>query len=117
MKPIEPGMLILPYTKSLPITTFQQTDPDAPDGLFIRARFHEGLGVWYSDCSDGSTPSHPLSSKGGLIVFVPRKIKLAEVVRVTASISPSAARGTPLLATLDFQTPLDFELSNIGKTV
>ena len=116
MKPtIEVGNLVLPYTRTLPIITYRQDDSEA-DEFFIRAKKHVGLNVWYADCAEVTgNGTHPISSKSGLIVFVPRIVKKGEIIRIT-SVFPNgaAARGSMIPAPQDFRTPLDFELGNVG---
>lgn len=117
MKPtIEVGTLILPYSRTMAMTTFHQTDPDSPD-FFIRAKMHPEMEVWYSDCTEvpGQT-THPLMAGTGLVIFVPRELRIGEVVKVT-SVFPNgaAARGSILKTNQEFKTPMDYDLEKMGQ--
>ena len=110
---ISAGTIVIPYTRTMPIATFHQIDESLPD-MFVRVKKHKDLNVWYSECADGlAGTANPLTSGNGLIVFVPRQLKINEVVRIV-SVFPNgnAAKGAIIKADGDFQTPFDYELAN-----
>jgi hypothetical protein len=117
MKPIAVGDIVFPYSKSLALQTFKKENPD----VFIRARYHEQLNIWYSiSCLEGNeNPTLPESSdkSGGLIVFLQRVPKAGEGVRISkVAASGSSARGTIIdIQNVRYQSPFEFETITNNK--
>lgn len=111
------GDLILPYTKTLPIITYDQSDEHNHD-LFIRAKFSKNLDVWYSECeaNPNKTAKLTLAAVPGMIIFVPRVLQAGELVRIVKLFGATSGSGVILSLPTDFATPFERELANTIKT-
>ncbi len=111
MEKIAVGSIVLPYSKEHPILAFSQDKPD----LFLRARYHDQLGIWYSMVAfeDDPNPTSIADSDrgGGLVVFIRRVPKAGEAIRIAKILSDgSSARGTIIPLSVNVQCPKDHEL-------
>ena len=116
-KPLpEIGAIILPYTSTLPMITYDQVHKDKNEDVFIRAKYNAAMGIWFSDCEENPTnqPKQVMRSTAGLIVFVPKVIEAGEAVKIARLLPTGAAAfGTVLALPKNFQTPYEYELAKL----
>lgn len=111
--------LVAPYMKDRAIRTLRNDKDSAAPGLFIRAKPHPNIpGLWYSHVSESGDVEVQGTREEGIIVFVPRALRVGEGVLVEKVLSTGrSAKGHPIPLPQGFICPAEADLSNLPKKV